>query len=30
MWTDVSKWVKDVKTLASHVVAHQKVTSVRS
>lgn len=27
MWTELSKWVKDVKTLGSHVNAHQKVTS---
>ena len=27
MWTDLSKWAKDVKILVSHVNAHQKVTS---
>ena len=29
MWLEFSKWAKDVKTLVSHISAHQKVTSVK-
>lgn len=29
LWTELSKWTKDVKILVSHANRHQKVTSVR-